>query len=162
YLSTLGTRDTALIANLTASTPNPFSGLNTAQNGSTTTPSQLLARFPEFPVGSGSGSTGVIIQNLTAGSSYFQALNVHVEHRLSNGLLLLGNYIHSKLIDRTTWLNDTDSAPEKRISPYDHPNRFVLGVVYGIPVGRGRKYTLQSRWLDLLAGGWDVSSIYTY
>ena len=31
------------------------------------------------------------------------------------------NYIHSRLIEQTTWLNASDPAPEKRISVIDHP-----------------------------------------
>ena len=46
YLSRLPVRDQPLITSLTGSTPNPFSGLATNQNTATTTPAQLLARFP--------------------------------------------------------------------------------------------------------------------
>ena len=48
----------------------------------------------------GSGSTGVIEQNNTVGSSYFESLNVRLQKRFSGGLTLVGNYIHSKLIER--------------------------------------------------------------
>ena len=162
YLSTLGTRDQANISALTATVPNPFAGLNTAQNGTSTTVAQLLARFPEFPVGTGSGSTGVIEQNNSIGSSSYQSLNVRIQKRFSDGMTLVGNYINSKLIERITFLNDVDSQLEKRISPFDHPNRFVVGIVYELPFGKGKHFNVDSRWVDLLVGGWGVNSIYTY
>jgi len=163
YLSTLGVRDQPVITALTASVANPFSGLATSQNTSSATVAQLLARFPEFPVGTGSGGTGVIEQNLTAGSSYFESLNVRLQKRYSSGLLLVANYIHSKLIERMTWLNDTNTQLEKRISPFDYPNRFVFAEVYELPFGKGRRFfNVQSRWADWLLGGWGVHMIYTY
>ena len=75
---------------------------------------------------------------------------------------MVANFIHSKLIEQDTYLNDTDSAPERRISPYDHPNRIVVAAIYEIPVGKGKKFNVQSRWLDALVGGWGINSIYTY
>lgn len=162
YLSTMGTRDQPVITALTATTPNPFAGLATSQNTASTTVAQLLARFPQFPVGTGSGSAGVIEANANLGSSYFESLNVRVQKRFAQGLTLVGNYIHSKLIERDTWLNDTDPQPEKRISPFDHPNRFTGAVSNEIPFGKGRRFSVGSRWVDLVAGGWGISSIYTY
>jgi hypothetical protein len=162
YLSTSPVRDQNAINTLTASVSNPFSGLATSQNTSSASVAQLLARFPQFPVGTGSGSTGVIEYNNTIGSSYYQALNVRVQKRFSGGLTVVGNYIYSKLIERLTWLNDTDSQLEKRISPFDHPNRIVIAAVYELPFGRGKHFNVQSRFLDALVGGWGINSIYTY
>jgi len=162
YLSRLPVRDQALITSLTGSTPNPFSGLATNQNTATTTPAQLLARYPQFPVGSASGSTGVLLQDNNVGSSYFESLNVRLQKRFAGGVTLIGNYIHSKMIERVTWLNDTDAQPEKRISPFDHPNRFVAALSYDLPIGKGRKLNLDSRWANMLLAGWKVNSTYTY
>jgi hypothetical protein len=121
-----------------------------------------LARFPQFPVGTGSFGTGVIEYNNTIGSSYYQALNVRFQKRFSGGFTMVGNYIFSKLIERMTFLNDTDTQLEKRISPFDHPNRIVIAAVYELPFGRGKHFDIQSRWLDALVGGWGLNSIYTY
>jgi hypothetical protein len=164
YRSTLPTRDQSLITALSASGPNPFFGLpNTAvSTNKTATVAQLLATYPQYPVGEGSGSAGVIENNAAIGSSYYQSLNVRIQKRFSGGLTLVGNYGFSKLIERTAWLNFPDSQLEKRISPFDHPNRFVLAISYDLPVGRGRRFDLRSRWLDALAGGWNLNSVYTY
>jgi hypothetical protein len=163
YLSTLPTRDQTVINTLTASVANPFAGLATAQNGTTTTVSQLLARFPEFPVGTGTFGTGVVENNSPAGSSFYESLNIRFQKRFSGGMTFIGNYIHSKLIERLVYLNDSDPAPEKRISPFDHPNRFVTALVYELPFGRGKRFLSgASHWQNLVVGGWGLNSVYTY
>ena len=165
FLSTLPTRDTNVINALTASVNNPFAGLmpaGTTLNSAKTTVAQLLAAYPEFPVGSGSQSTGVIEQNADLGSSFFESLNVRLEKRLSHGVTMIGNYIRSRLIEEDSWLNDTDLSPEKRISPFDHPNHLVAAAVYELPVGKGKPLNLQSRWMNETFGGWVVTGIYTF
>jgi hypothetical protein len=167
YLSTLPVRDTTLINALNASATNPFSGLVTSGTpaGATTTVAQLLSFYPEFPLGytSGgfSGSGGVLEQNLNAGSSYFNSLNVRVQRRLSKGLTLIGNYIYSKLMDETTWLNDTDPRPEKRVGVFDHTHRGVITLTYALPIGRGQAVRLDNRFLNAMFGGWQLNTIYT-
>jgi hypothetical protein len=59
-------------------------------------------------------------------------------------------------------LNDTDLSPEKRISPFDHPNHFVIAAVYALPVGKGKLVNLEQRWADLTLGGWVLTGIYTF
>jgi TonB dependent receptor len=165
YLSTLPTRDQNLINTLSSTSPaNPFFGLpniatSTSKNISV---AQLLSAYPQFPAGQGSGGTGVIVNNADIGSSYYQSLNARIQKRFSGGLTFVGNYGFSKLIERTTWLNYPDTQLEKRISPFDHTNRFVLAISYDLPIGKGRLINLQSRWLDALAGGWNLNSVYTY
>ncbi len=166
FLSTSPVRDPnqAYLAN---SVPNPFFGLATSVGANAnTTPAQLLARFPQFPVGDNAGgwngAGGVIEQNLNAGSSYFNSLNVRVQKRLSHGLSFTFNYIFSKLIEQVTWLNDSDPVPERRISAIDHPNRFVTAVTYELPIGKGKSLDFHSRLVNSLAGGWLLNTVYTY
>lgn len=167
FLSTLPIRDPnqTYLAN---NTPNPFFGLpNTSVSANAnTTVAQVLARYPQFPVGDGAagwlGSGGVLEQNLNLGSSYFDSLNVRLQKRLSHGLSFTFNYGFSKLIEQVTWLNDSDPVPEKRISAIDHPHRFVTAITYELPIGKGRLVNLQSRVLNALAGGWVLNTVYTY
>jgi hypothetical protein len=168
YLSTLPYRDTALITTLTGSVPNPFAGLipslgSSGLNGTNTTVRQLLTQYPEFPVAdSTSFSSGVTMRNSNLGSSYFNSLNVRVEKRLSQGLQVVATYVRSKLIERDSWLNNTDSLPEKRISPFNRPQRFVTAVNYDLPIGKGKLLNVTSGWLDYIVGGWRINGIYTY
>jgi Carboxypeptidase regulatory-like domain len=164
FLSTLGVRDAATSA-LTASIANPFSGLATSQNTATTTVAQLLSRYPQFPVGDSSGgwsgSGGILEFNNDIGSSYFQSLNVHLTKRTSKGLMLTTNFIYSKMMERMSWLNDSDATLEKRVSPNDRPLRLVLSAVYELPIGRGKRINFQSRLANTLIGGWKITSIYS-
>jgi hypothetical protein len=164
-LSTDPTRD-AGENYLSNSVANPFAGLATSQNSATTTVGQLLAKYPQFPLGYSSGSysggTGIIENNLGVGSSYFESLNVHAQQRVSNNLFFTFNYIWSKLIEKDSWLNDTDAQPEKRISPSDHPQRFVIAASYQLPFGAGQRFDLHSRWANTVAGGWHINSVYTF
>jgi hypothetical protein len=131
-----------------------------------TTAAQLLARYPEFPVGDSAtgwnGSGGVLEQDLNAGDSFFDSLNVHVQKRFSHGLSGAFNYIHSRLIEQLTWLNDSDPAPEKRISAIDHPHRFVSAITYELPIGNSRALDFHNHLANSLIGGWVLNSVYTY
>jgi len=169
FLSTLPVRDAAENTALSATVANPFQGLlpnSSSLNGSTVPLSQLLARYPQYPVGFGSGawsgSAGVLEMDLDAGSSYFDSLNVRVERRLSKGLALIGNFMYSRLVEERTWLNQSDGAPEKRISPFDHPLHFVMAVSYDLPIGRNQRFDIRSKWLDAAIGGWHVNTFYTW
>jgi len=166
FLSTLPVRD-AKQAYLTSTVANPFFGLATSVGANAnTTPAQILALYPQFLVGDNStgwnGNGGIIEQNLSLGSSYFDSLNVRVQKRLSTGLSFTFNYSFSKLMERVTWLNASDPAPEKRISAIDHPNRFVTAISYELPIGAGKALALHSRLANSLVGGWVINSVYTY
>jgi hypothetical protein len=158
-------RDQNTITLLSGSVANPLAGLlpGTSLNGSTTTLRQLLAPFPEFPVvDSTAFSSGVTERNATIGSSYYNSLNIRVERRFSRGVSVISTYAWSKLTERDSWLNATDSAPEKRVSPFDHKQRFVVALNYRLPIGRDRLLNLQSRLADMILGGWQLNSIYNY
>jgi Carboxypeptidase regulatory-like domain len=164
-LSTLPTRDPAqnYLSNTVA---NPFAGLQTSQNTATTSVAQLLSKYPQFPIGysggSWSGGGGILEQNLNVGSSYFESMNLHLQQRASNNLFFTFNYIFSKLIEKDSWLNDTDAQPEKRISPSDHPQRFVVAASYQLPIGKGQRFDLHSGWANAIAGDWHINTIYTF
>jgi hypothetical protein len=163
YLSTLPVRDQALISSLTATVANPFQGLQTSTGtSSTATTALLLSRYPQFPAGTGTGSAGVIAQDLNLGSSYYEAFNVRVQKRVSRGLSIAANYMRSRMIDQTTWLNDTDPTREHRLSPFDHPNRISAAVIYELPFGRGRLIAFQSPLANKLFSGWRISNTYTF
>jgi hypothetical protein len=170
YMSTSPVRDQAVINAITAAVPNPFNGLQISGTpsgtSSTISTAQLLAKYPQFPVGftSGtlSGSGGVVQYLANVGSSYYQSLNVRLTKRFSRGFSLTANFIRSKMIERVSWLNFTDPQPEKRISPFDHPSRLVLASVYDLPFGKNRLVKLQSRGARLAFGGWKTSATYTY
>jgi hypothetical protein len=155
YLSTSLYRDaadTAVINSLAATVPNPFLGLlpSTVSLGTATTVarSQLVTRFPQYPV------NGVTMQYNNAGESYYNSLNVRAQKRFTHGLVLIENFTYSKLIERTTYLNATDPAPEKRVGSDSRPLRETLAISYELPFGRNKRFNLSNRFVDGVFGGW--------
>ena len=165
YLSTLAFRDPNENF-LTSTVTNPFAGLATNQNAATVSTAQILAKYPEFPVGDSAtgwnGGGGVFEQNANVGSSYFHSLNVGLRKRVSKGLQFTVNYTHSRLIEFDSWLNDSDARPEKRVSPTDRPNRFVTYFTYQLPIGNGQFIHFQSRVANAIVGGWLFNGVYQY
>lgn len=157
YLATSLVRDSATITELTGTVPNPFQGLIptiSSFNGKTIALQQLLLPFPEY--------SGITNNQTSAGSSYYESANVRLEKRLTNGLTLIQNFVFSRLLSRTSYLNDTDTRPYQTIdSGSSRPLREVLAATYMLPIGHGRAVNLQRRWLDAVAGGWVLSPILT-
>ncbi len=89
-----------------------------------------------------------------------ELFNLRLQQRLSKGLSIIFNFMQSKMVDQTTWLNDTDLQPERRISPFFRPTRAVTAITYELPIGRGKSIDLRSRWLNLLIGGWNVTTTF--
>ncbi|HWB82591.1 MAG TPA: TonB-dependent receptor [Bryobacteraceae bacterium] len=161
FLSTSPTRDTATINLLSGSVTNPFKGLlpnSTSLNGSTVPLSQLLVPFPQYPAGSGS-SNGVVMQGNFGGESYFESLNVRLQKRFTNGLTLINNFVWSSLIERVAYLNDTDPAPEKRVSTISRPLRELLAASYELPFGRGKAVSVGNRFANAVVGGWALNGV---
>jgi hypothetical protein len=167
FLSTMGTRDATVNTALSATVANPFQGLNTSIAASKTiTTAQVLARYPQFSVGSAgfvsSAGAGVVRYNVSDGASFYNAVNFRVSKRFSSGLSVTASYMRSHGIDQNTWLNSTDGVPERRVSPIDRPNVVKMMMSYQLPVGRGRWLNINNRWLDTAIGGWKTSSTYTF
>jgi len=157
YLSTLPVRDNALNTTMSTNVANPMAGLlpnGGSLNNANIALNNLLLPYPEFG--------GITEQGLNVGSSYFHSLNVRAQRRLSHGLSVIANYGYSRLMERDTWLNPADAVPEKRVSPFDRTQRIAMIISYSLPIGRNRALPIQSRWLDAIAGGWQINSAYNW
>jgi hypothetical protein len=143
-----------------ATVTNPFKGLepnSTACNGSTIRFSYLMGSYPQFC------NSAVTIQNQTIGQSYFQEGIVHLEQRAKHGLTLTANYSFAKMIEADTFLNDEDSMPTRRISPFDHTHHFTTGATYELPFGKNKLVSFGgSRLWDEIFGGFVVNGIYQF
>jgi hypothetical protein len=128
YLSTLPTRDQTTINYLTASFPNPFFGLNPLYPA-TISRGSLLQPYPEY---------GALTVPEPIGYSWYHALQVRVERRLSKGLSVQGSYTHSKYMQATEFLNPTDTVPYRSLSDMDRPNVYAASALWELPVGRNR------------------------
>ncbi len=160
YLSTNPYRNNTLSAQYSTTVANPYAGLlpnGGSANSPTVSYGSLLTQYPQY------GTANVLEQNQTIGQSYFNSAIVHIEQRSKHGLTLTANYSFSKLIEADTFLNDEDSSPTRRISPFDHTHHFTVGGTYNLPFGKGKQFAFGgSKLMDELAGGWVINSIYQF
>ncbi len=156
YMSTSPARDNTTINYLTAAVPNPFAGLpqfaGSNLTGQTVARSQLLLPYPEF---------GALTTTLSGGFSWYHALQLRAEKRMSGGFTVQASYTWSKFMEAITKLNPTDAGPSHSISTLDRPQRFVASGIYELPVGKGRRFLTSARpWLDQIVGGWSGQAIF--
>ena len=162
YLS-LGT--TALGATATAAnTPGglPYPSFNNKV-------SQALLAFPQY--------SGVTDQVDSIGNANYNALQLSIVQRLSNGLSFMLNYTYSKTIDdigtfRTGYAipagilaNSGKAWPidriERSLSTQDQPQNLVATSTYDLPFGRGHIGGVNPIVRNIV-GGWRISDIASY
>ncbi len=148
-LSTTGVRDNTVNNFLSQTFPNPFfplPGSNIA--GTTVARTQLLRPYPQF-----TSITG----NLPQGYSWYHSLQVSVDRRFQNGITAQGNYVWSKMMESTAYLNGGDAFPEKLISDLDRAHRLSLSGIYELPFGKGKQFLSKANpVLTQVAGGWQL------
>jgi len=160
YLSTSTVRDDTTNNFLTALVKNPFQGLlpgsdlSPSLNGATVPRFYLLRPFPEF---------GRIRTRRDDGKAIYHAGQFRVERRFTSGFTVLTSYTWSKTIEEVTFLNETDTKYERRISEIDIPHRIVVSGIWELPFGKGRQWAANSNgFIDAFIGGWQVTGIYQY
>lgn len=115
-----------------------------------------FVRYPQYPNG--------VTNAAWIGSSSYHSLQLKSERRFSAGLSYLASFTFSKLINvgengYRDPLNNRDL--DRGISLDSAPYRFTFAPVYELPFGRGRKFGIQSRALDAVVGGWEMSAVAT-
>lgn len=130
--------------------------------------SQLLKPFPQY--------TAVFKSRplVNVGTSSYNALQLKLQKRFSNGLALLTHYTWSKemdtggigsgiaFADSTAIQNIYNIADERSLSTQDVPHRFVFTTTYELPIGRGKMLASDlPRALNALVGGWQINAVYT-
>jgi hypothetical protein len=144
---------------LLARVPNPFFGQipRSSSLGDPTIPlAQLLKPFPRF--------TNVTFYRNNVGNTNYNALQVKLEQRFTNGFSFLVSYTRSKLIDEASSVFDASilTGPianfpvadsfnrklERDLSTGDIPNVFVASFTYDLPIGKGK-----------LLGGWELAGV---
>lgn len=154
FLSRSPVRDQARIDFLNANVANPFQGLapGSSLNGGSVARQQLLRPFPQF---------GTIRTRRDDGSSIYHAGQLRAEKRFTEGYTLLVSYTWSKLLERVSFLNPTDTEYEKRISINDAPHHIVVSGIWELPFGSRRRWGNNWKGLtDALFGGWQVQGIW--
>ena len=95
-------------------------------------------------------------------SSHYDALQIKLEKRFSQGLQFLAHYTYSKTYNYSADIGNYYSVDPKFVYGPDDFSRnhvFVVSTVYELPFGKGKKYMNgASRAEDLLVGGWQISN----
>ncbi|HML15383.1 MAG TPA: hypothetical protein VK419_00090, partial [Bryobacteraceae bacterium] len=108
------------------------------------------------------------------GDSSYNALQVDLNHRFSNGLALRGVYTWSKTLDDGDSPNATTSGGEPALvsnpfdlhadwglANFDVRNVAVINVSYALPFGAGKQFLNSAGGAEKLVSGWTVNSIVT-
>jgi Carboxypeptidase regulatory-like domain len=129
----------------------------------TGTVEQALRPFPQYQD----------IENQAApnGTSTYSGGQITAKKDFSNGLSFLVGYTLEKEMSN---LNSTpgyfsDAAQnaynpgaEKAPAAVDMPNQLLLDYTYALPVGKGQRFNINNKALDMVAGGWSSSGILLY
>ena len=129
--------------------PVPFTNFANTMEGCAPSVAQALTRFPQY-------CGGIIGRDENEGNSTYNALQVKVEHRLSNGLWVLGSYTNSKTITDSDNAQPGGATQEAVISPFqvhrnkslavnDIPQIVSVSTNYELPLGRGKQLVIQLR-----------------
>jgi len=128
------------------------------------------------------GASGTVAQSLTpypqytkifnnfegSGTTYYQALQVQVEKRFTNGLAFLAGYTLSRQYDNTSsgfssfangGLNKYNQKPEWAVSSSAPPSFFKASGTYELPIGPGKTYLNNRGVTGQIVGGWQVGFI---
>jgi outer membrane receptor protein involved in Fe transport len=109
--------------------------------------------------------------DLNDGSSLYDAFQFGLRKEFASGMSLILNYTYSRTMDDGTPTpagagvnvdaiqNEYDIGSLWSRSLSDTPNVISGGVVYPIPVGRGKTFLDRGGILDAIVGGWRASSV---
>jgi len=99
--------------------------------------------------------------------SYYEALQVRLNRRFSNGFTLFNSYAYGKSIDynaSSAGANNfyvIDFSRNKGLSDWDRRNIFTMSAVYELPFGQG-KHLLTSGPGKWILGGWQLNALWSW
>ncbi len=113
-----------------------------------------------------------VVNILTNGGRYnYNSLQAEFRRRFTQGLSLQANYTFQKVLSDVTSSNEFNQT---RVEPlldnanpnldygrpsYDRAHTFNFNGIFELPFGRGKRFLNEGRALDLLVGGFQVTSI---
>jgi hypothetical protein len=133
--------------------PNPFAGLlpGSSFNGPTVQRQLLLRPYPQFG--------GVTETSMSIGKTWYNAIQVIVQKRMSHGLKFTSSYTYSRTREKNSFLNSQDTELVEQPTDYDRPHVWVFSGTYELPFGKGRRFGGEARGLrQVLIGGWQPFS----
>lgn len=123
---------------------------------------QSLVPYPQYTY---------IFNNFEAkGTDVYNALQVELDKRFSNGLSFLAGYTLSHLVSNADsgfssfangGINKYNQKPEYVVSSADEPQTLKISGTYELPIGPGKKF-VNNHKLGNIVGGWQVGWILDY
>jgi hypothetical protein len=128
--------------------------------------SQTLRPFPQF--------TSV---NLFVSSAHadYNALLIKAEKRAGHGLNIVSSFTWSRNLDSSFGTANSIQSPgfsapqnvydleaEYSHSVTDVPYRFVAGILYDLPFGKGERFVAGNRWIDEIIDRWQLNVLPTF
>jgi Carboxypeptidase regulatory-like domain len=147
---------------IAAGIASPFPGF-TSTFGSSATVLQALRPYPQY---------SNILNNFDmTGSSFYNAMQIQLEKRYTNGLSFLVSYNLSRMMSNTNSgftsfaansLNKNNQASEWTIDNNDQTHMVSIAGTYELPFGKGRTYMNHGGITNAVLGGWQISPLLTY
>jgi hypothetical protein len=131
--------------------------------GSSATVLQALRPYPQF--------AGIFNNFDETGSSLYNAMQIQVEKRYTNGLSFLVSYNLSRMMSNTNSgftsfaansLNKNNQKAEWSIDNNDQTHMISIAGTYELPFGKGRPFMNRGGIADAILGGWQISPLLTY
>jgi len=124
---------------------------------------QALRPYPQF--------AGVFNNFDNTGSSLYNAMQIQLEKRYTNGLSFLVSYNLSRMMSNTNSgftsfannsLNKDNQKAEWSVDNNDQTHMISIAGTYELPFGKGRPYLNRGGVVNAILGGWQISPILTY
>jgi Carboxypeptidase regulatory-like domain/TonB dependent receptor-like, beta-barrel len=144
----------------TKTVTNPFAGLlptNASLNGAKTSLQNLLVAYPQF--------SQVTLINIPMGSSRYDAMQLSIKRRFTNGTFVMVNYTISKHLIRMNLQNAQDfniadptlSNVVQTLDNFDIPQALQILGTYDLPFGRQERFGKgMPAAADYIVGGWKL------
>jgi hypothetical protein len=158
---------------------NPFYGVlqgSADLSGPTIPQWKLLVPYPQYSDGTASGLSSSFVP---WANSIYNALQLRVEKRFSQGLDFLFTYVFQKSLDDSSLgssgysfltggmatyeasaRDPNNLRLDRSLSAFSIPQIAQLSFLYQLPFGHGRKFAASSGLVNALLGGWQFNGIY--
>jgi muramidase (phage lysozyme) len=131
--------------------------------GGSATVLQALRPYPQY--------AGIFNNFDDASSSLYNAAQIQLEKRYTNGLSFLVSYTLSHMLSNTSSgftsfssssLNKNNQKAEWAVDGSDQPQVLAIAGTYELPIGPGKAFLNRHDIAGKLLGGWQVSPLLTY
>jgi hypothetical protein len=107
--------------------------------------------------------TGTSRTRTNSNKSEYNALQVKLDRRFRNGLMITNSYTLSRSMDYVNENTTIDTPIDFNLSwarsNFDRTHNYVLSSIYELPWGPGKKW-MSDGMLGKIIGGWQVSGLY--